>query len=217
MKYLAAVFVVLFLLSSTVTFAAKPDTPGNKGKGGDRDFEPIPGSVCIDAGHGGSDIGAVNNDLWEKEVNLRVAFLLQEKLKNNASTVFMTRTDNDTTLSNADRYNFCNSQKAAVLISIHHNGSTNSSTDYTSALYMKKQDVPLAQIVAETVSSKLGLPNHGVSRFASGVLIKSSMPATISEGFFLTNSTEYDLIKNSGRLDQEATALFSAVETYFGN
>lgn len=215
MRYLALVTLILFFFSTTAALAAKPDTPPNKGKGSGKDFVPISGSVCIDAGHGGSGIGATNGDLVEKEVNLQVAFMLQERLETNGNIVFMTRTDNDTTLSNADRYNFCNSQSAAVLISIHHNGSTNPSVDYTSALYMKRKDVPFAQTVAETVSTQLGLDNHGISKFASGVLIKSAMPATISEGFFLTNSTEYDLITNGTRLEDETDALFDAITAYF--
>ncbi len=211
MKYIAAVFIALFLLSSSSVFAAKPVSPGKN-----KDFQPVPNSVCIDPGHGGSDSGAVNRDLLEKNVNLDVAFLLKARLKAADYIVFMTRED-DSTLSNADRYNFCDSKRAAVLISIHHNGSTDPTVDYTTALYMKKKDVPLAELVAETVSTQLGLPNRGISRFASGVLLKSDMPATISEGFFLTNSTEYDLIKNGNRLEAEADALFSAVETYFAN
>ena len=212
-KAAAFLIIALFLLSSTVAFAARPVSPG---QGKNKDYEPVPNSICIDPGHGGGDIGSVNNDLLEKDINLEVASLLKEKLETADYIVFMTRTS-DVYRSNADRYNLCDLEKAAILISIHHNGSSNQSVDYTSALYGKRKDRVLAQLVADTVSAQLSLPNYGISRFASGVLLKSDMPATISEGFFLTNSTEYDLIKNSGRLDQEANALLSAVEIYFGN
>lgn len=198
----------LFLLLALPVFAGKPSTPGNGGG-----FNPIPNSVCIDPGHGGSEIGSGNGGLLEKNVNLEVANKLSSLLTASGYTVFQTRTD-DSNLSNADRYNYCNSQRAAILVSIHHNGSTDSNLDYSTALYMKKSDVALAQVVVNTVSSQLGLPNHGISRFASGVLLKAAMPATISEGFFLTNTTEADLIKNSNRLDQEAQALFMAIESY---
>lgn len=197
-------FLLLFTLFVPKVYGAKP-TPAS----------PIPNSVCIDPGHGGSDIGASNNELLEKNVNLDVAKYLEIKLSDAGFTVFMTRRD-DETLSNADRYNFCNGNKASILISIHHNGSNDPTVDFTSALYMKKSDVKLAGIVANEVSKQLGLSNHGISRFASGVLLKANMPATISEGFFLTNSNEYDLIKNNDRLDQEANALLFAVQTYFG-
>lgn len=208
LKYLST--LCLFLLLALPVFAQKPASPGQK-PGGE---PPIPNSVCLDPGHGGSDIGAVNGDLQEKNVNLEVADKLATLLMGAGYTVFQTRTD-DNTLSNADRYNYCNSQRAAILVSIHHNGSSDSNLDYSTALYMKKPDVALAQIVVNTVSSQLGLPNHGISRFASGVLLKADMPATISEGFFLTNTIEADLIKNSNRLDQEAQALFAAIESYF--
>lgn len=195
---------MLFIFISPV-FGAKP-TPSF----------PVPNSVCIDPGHGGSDIGATNQDLTEKEINLEVALALKEKLELAGYKVFITRTD-DATLSNADRYNYCNLQKAAVLISIHHNGSGSSTIDYSQALYMKKSDVALAQKVANSVSSSLGIPNGGISRFASGVLLKANMPSTISEGFFLTNENEYNLIKTTSRLDQEAAALFSAIQDYFND
>lgn len=198
----------LFIALALPVLAGKPSTPGNGGG-----FSPIPHSVCLDPGHGGSDIGAVNGDLLEKNVNLEVANKLSALLVAAGYTVFQTRTD-DSTLSNADRYNYCNSQRAAILVSIHHNGSTDPNLDYTSSLYMKKSDIALAQIMVDTVASQLGLPNHGISRFASGVLLKADMPATISEGFFLTNTNEANLIKNLNRLDQEAQALFTAIEGY---
>lgn len=206
--YLLSFF--LFLLLALPVFAAKPASPG---RGGDQE-PPVANSVCIDPGHGGSDIGAVNGDLLEKNVNLEVANKLSVLLEGAGYTVFQGRTD-DSTLSNADRYNYCNSQRAAILVSIHHNGSAESSLDYSTALYMKKSDVALSQIVVDTVSSQLELPNRGISRFASGVLLKTDMPATISEGFFLTNDNEYNLIKNSARLEQEANALLFAIQTYF--
>ncbi|OGY28127.1 MAG: hypothetical protein A2864_01945 [Candidatus Woykebacteria bacterium RIFCSPHIGHO2_01_FULL_39_12] len=212
MKYTVAAVAAIFLLSSSAVFAAKPDN--NPGKGGGEDFEPIPGLVCIDPGHGGTDTGAVNADLLEKNVNLKVAFFLQDRLKAGGYTATLTRTD-DSTLSNADRYSHCNNERAEVLISIHHNGSSDPSVDYSLALYMTNEDVPLAQTVVDTVSAQLELPNKGVSKFASGVLLKSKMPATISEGFFLTNSTEYNLIKNGTRLEDEADALFDAITAYF--
>ena len=205
MKIKLFLFLLIFTVFVPYSFAAKPTPP-----------PPIPNSVCIDPGHGGTDIGTTNNDLLEKDVNLDVAELLDIKLKGAGYTVFMTRRDDDK-LSNADRYNFCNDNKASILISIHHNGSNDVSVDFTSALYMKKSDVKLANIVTNELSNQLSIANHGILRFASGVLIKANMPATISEGFFLTNSDEFNLIMESGRLDQEANALLSAIQTYFDN
>ena len=200
---IAAIMLFAFVSSA---FAAKPAPPPH-----------IPNSVCIDPGHGGSDAGTSNQGLTEKDVNLQVANILRGKLETAGHIVFMTR-ETDIALSNSDRYNFCNSEKAAVLISIHHNGSSSSATDYSQALYMKKSDVLLAQKVVNSVSSTLGIQNGGNSRFASGVLLKANMPAAISEGFFLTNTDEYNyLTTGSDRLNQEAQAIFNAINSYFGN
>ena len=202
-------FVILLLLifSTSPVLAARPTpTP-----------TPPPASqlVCIDPGHGGTDTGAINQDLTEADINLQVAQLLQTKLQSAGYTAILTRTT-DASLSNADRYNFCNALNASILVSIHHNGSTDPSVDYSLALYMKKPDVQLARVTVNTVSTDLGIPNNGISRFASGVLLKANMPAVISEGFFLTSSNEYNLIKTSNRLDQEAAALFNSINSYFG-
>ena len=175
-------------------------------------------SVCIDAGHGGSDIGTSNNEILEKDLNLEIANRLAVLLTSNGYTFYQTRTD-DSTLSNNDRYTFCNSKGASILVSIHHNGSTNSSTDYSLGLYMKKVDVDLARSIVNAVSSGLGTDNHGISRYASGVLLKAKMPAAMSEGFFLTNTEEYNLLHSTtiDRRQEEAQALYNGVVNYFAS
>jgi N-acetylmuramoyl-L-alanine amidase len=82
---------------------------------------------------------------------------------------------------------------------------------------MKKTDVPLATALVGAVSSGLGTPNAGVRRFASGVLLKSKMPAAISEGFFLTSTYEYNRLTQGpdDRRQAEAQALYAGIETYF--
>jgi N-acetylmuramoyl-L-alanine amidase len=209
MKYfLSAIVIVLFLSFSTSVLAKGPTTTPTP--------TPTVKSVCIDAGHGGSEVGTSNQDLLEKDVNLEVAVLLKEKLKTAGYVIYMTRDEGeDIDMSNADRYNYCNSKNASILVSIHHNGSTNPDADYSLGLYMKKSDVALAREVVNSVSSTLNLPNNGISRFASGVLLKSEMPSTISEGFFLTNSDEYNLVKSKVRQEQEADALLNAINNYF--
>jgi len=174
-------------------------------------------SVCIDPGHGGSDVGAVNGSIKESELNLDIAKRLFILLKNSGYNVFQTRTT-DEALSNNDRYTFCNNNKATILLSIHHNSTTKATVDYSRALYMKKSDVDLAKAVVGSISSQLGLANSGISRFASGVLLKANMPATISEGFFLSNSNEYTLLTTGdSRKQSEAEALKMAVINYFSS
>ncbi len=189
-------------------------------------------SVCIDPGHGGSDTGTSNGtgpgQILEKDLNLRVAKLVGEQLKviYGPASVFYTRDPDgatpDVTLSNTERAKFCNSTGATILVSVHHNGSSNHTVDYSQALYQKRVDIPLAKAIVAKVSLGLGTTNKGTTQFASGVLLKSDMPATISEGFFLTNDDEYALLTNgstpwrdSSRLQAEAQAIYSGIVEYF--
>ena len=207
MKLKLFALLLLIPLFASPAYAAKP-TPTTP---------PAPTSkiVCLDPGHGGTDSGAVNLNYTEKELNLQTALALEAKLEATGKYVVeLTRRD-DSARSNADRYSYCNGINASILISIHHNGSTDSSIDYTTALYMKKADEKLAQIVSNSISNALfGVNPKPISRFASGVLLKANMPATISEGYFVTASNELDAMTN-GRIDQETNALLNAVQAYF--
>ena len=96
-------------------------------------------SVCIDPGHGGDDPGAQANNLTEATLNLQVAFIVRTKLEALGYPVYMTRTT-DTTLSHAQRAEYCNAHHASILVAIHQNDYTYGNADYSTALYYKPQD-----------------------------------------------------------------------------
>ena len=60
--------------------------------------------IVIDAGHGGTDSGAVGNGIVEKELNLKIATYIANRLKELGLPVTLTRTD-DTTLDPKTRVN----------------------------------------------------------------------------------------------------------------
>jgi N-acetylmuramoyl-L-alanine amidase len=186
---------------------------------------PCSGKVVLDAGHGGTDSGAVNAKygLTEKEQTLEVANRLRTLLTADGCTVYMTRTSNSQTLSNNDRYTYANSKGADVLVSVHMNGSTSPSTDYTTTLFGKwRKDKELANAVFGSLST---LPTAGGTgtiatrtpySFASGVLLKSNMPATMAETVFITSDREGQLLSNGTgtRQQQIAQALRVGIEDY---
>lgn len=82
-------------------------------------------TVIIDAGHGGDDTGAIGyRGLPEKEVVLRLALQLGEKLEKAGIQVIYTRTT-DAFVSLADRTAIANFTDADLFISIHANSSEN--------------------------------------------------------------------------------------------
>lgn len=179
--------------------------------------------IIIDAGHGGDDSGSTAcPDLPEKVVNLDIAQRLQGLLEVDGAKVYPTRTDDSTTLSNADRYNLANSTDGEVLVSIHLNGSTNISTDGTQGLYGKiGKDKSLAQVLHSALWNWLNytpnFTNFGVTNFASGLLLKTTMPATIQETVFISNTNECNLLKNSGGVRQQEIAqnLYNGLVNWF--
>ena len=192
---------------------------------GAQEQPPCSGKVVLDPGHGGTDSGAVNTKyrLTEKEQTLDVANKLKALLVDDGCTVYMTRTSNSQTLSNNDRYTYANTTGARILISIHMNGSTSASTDYTTTLFGKwRKDKELANTVFGSLSTLPAANGTGTIAtrkpysFASGVLLKSNMPATIAETVFITSDREGQLLSNGtgARQQQIAQALRVGIEDY---
>ncbi len=192
---------------------------------GAQEQPPCSGKVVLDAGHGGTDSGAVNTKyrLTEKEQTLDVANRLKTLLAGDGCTVYMTRTLNSQTLSNNDRYTYTNTTGANLLVSIHMNGSTNPSTDYTTTLFGKwRKDKELANTFFSSLSTLPATSGAGTIAtrkpysFASGVLLKSNMPATIAETVFITNNGEGELLSypTGIRQQQIAEALRAGIEDY---
>lgn len=168
------------------------------------EIAPLSGQkICLDPGHGGSASGAVNRgfNLKEKDINLDVAHGLRALLEADGATVVMTRTD-DSDKSNNDRYTFCNNESATVLVSVHTNSTSDSTTDGSLALYFHKDDKALAQAIYDEMYPVLGgtapegvdFTDFGLDRFASGVLLKSDMPAAMMEPMFMSNPPEAELL-----------------------
>ena len=153
--------------------------------------------VCLDPGHGGSAPGAVNGLLEEADINLDVAQALSIRLVDAGIHVVMTRTG-DFTKSTRDRYEFCNSQNATLLVSIHTNSVANESVDGTLAIYFHKDDRILAQELYDAMWAKLQptapdpltFVDFGLKKDALGVVLKSEMPAAVAEPVFMSHPVE---------------------------
>lgn len=61
------------------------------------------------------------------------------------------------------------------------------------------------------------MPDLGVTNFASGVLLKSNMPATMQETVFISNATECALLTNGtgNRQQQLAQSLYNGIVDWF--
>jgi len=79
--------------------------------------------ICLDAGHGGHDVGAVNGDRYEKDDNLRMALAVQQKLTDagfDNLSVMLTRSE-DVFLELEERVQLANDAGATLFLSFHRN------------------------------------------------------------------------------------------------
>ena len=91
------------------------------------------------------------------------------------------------------------------------NGSSNAATDYTTTLFGKWQkDKAFAQTVFKSLSLLPAASGTGTIAtkapysFASGVLLKSGMPATIAETVFITSDKEAEWLEKSEAYERES-------------
>lgn len=200
---LAAFFIIVFLIFVSRVFAAT-SVSGHK--------------IVIDPGHGGNSPGSTEClGLTEADANLNIARRLYNLLDADGADVYLTRTDNSTK-TNRDRYEFANSVNGEALVSVHLNGSTNHTANGTLGLYGKKnKDRKFTEIVHARLAAELGVADRGITNFASGVLLKSQMPATMQETVYISNTNECIALRDGdGSRQQEiAQSLYNGLIDWF--
>src|SRR5690625_4100319 len=121
--------------------------------------------IFIDAGHGGSDSGAIGNGLKEKEINLAIALDLREILnhKYKRHAMQLSRTT-DQFLSLKQRTDIANQWKADYLISIHINaggGEGFKSFTYSGNYANKRKTNQLRGFIHDAIIKETGFMDRG--------------------------------------------------------
>ena len=190
-------------------------------------FKPSDKVIVLDAGHGGSDTGAVGpHGLTEKEVTLAVALKAEELLKAEGMKVVMTRkTDIDVAAPNASNTQELQARvdktppQADIFISIHCNAFSNPAshgmeTYYSNSNYGGQR---LAQLLNEEIAKHGKLYNRGVKAANFYVIKRAKVPASLIELGFITNPDEEELLADEHYQNLLAGAITNAVKRYFAN
>jgi N-acetylmuramoyl-L-alanine amidase len=157
--------------------------------------------VCVDAGHGGSDPGAVGTDpfrLAEKEVTLQVSLLLEQELEQRGHQVLMTRR-RDRTLGLLPRARFANRLRADLFVSIHANAAATASAEGIEVYHFPDSREGGRAAVAVLQSLVTAFPDHrnrGVKQANFAVLRETEMPAILIETEFITNPRQLEFLSD---------------------
>lgn len=159
--------------------------------------------IALDAGHGGTANGAVNQTsngvVAEKDVNLSVVYTLKQKLEDAdvGAKVVLTRKCDETISSRKSRVDMaieeCKAlygRKCDALVSVHHNGSTDANHDGTMVIYNENQDKPLATALHDSLILGLGLVDEGYDNGGYGMTVFGHLVSVLTEAYYITNTAE---------------------------
>jgi N-acetylmuramoyl-L-alanine amidase len=144
--------------------------------------------IAVDAGHGGSNSGAIGlkTKVKEKDCNLQIANELVKYLKGRGAEVVMTR-NGDEELSMVDRTLMLRAENPDLLISIHNNASDNLAVGGTSTYYRYIGFKPLSESVLNRLL-ELDLKEFGdIGSFNFALNGPTEYPNCLVEVAFLSN------------------------------
>ncbi|WP_123043171.1 N-acetylmuramoyl-L-alanine amidase family protein [Cohnella candidum] len=170
--------------------------------------------VVIDAGHGGSDPGAISvTGKAEKTFTLAVAKKVQALLaKESGIEVLMTRTG-DTYPTLNDRTNLANNTGADVFVSIHANIGP-SSANGTEVYYLQNNSKTLANIMHDNIQKMVGFNDRGVKTANYHVIRESDMPSVLLEMGFLSNPSDEKKLYTDSVQQKMAEAIALSIKQF---
>ena len=155
----------------------------------------MPYTIVIDAGHGGSDPGAVYEGRREKDDNLSLAIAVGGLLSRQGVSVIYTRTT-DVYQTPFEKAQMANQADADFFISFHRN-SSEEPNQYTGVETLVYDNSGIKQTMAENINgalSELGFRNLGVkARPGLVVLRRTKMPALLIETGFINSDEDNQL------------------------
>ncbi|MBR5554529.1 N-acetylmuramoyl-L-alanine amidase [bacterium] len=170
--------------------------------------------VVIDAGHGGTDCGAIRDDIFEKDITIDISRQVRDMLVKKGYMVQMTR-DSDEYVSLEDRVAISESFNPTIFISIHVNSSTGTEANGIETHYYHQDSMMLAQTVHSAIASEIDAKNRGLFKSKFYVINHTTAPAILIEIGFLSNEEERAQLMKADRRKKTAKAIVEGVENYF--
>ena len=163
----------------------------------------------------------------EYALNLDIALLLRDVLEKRGYTVIMTRTDNETAISNSERAIMAGEKGAEIFVRIHANGDDSHQNSGALALCPSASNPYVASLSAESerlsycilndYCEDTGFGNLGVQYNDTMTGINwSTVPVTILEMGFMTNEYDDNRMADVEFRQIMAGGIADGIDSYFG-
>lgn len=168
-------------------------------------------TVVIDAGHGGIDRGGgPGQRLPEKPYTLDTAQRLERELKRRGFRTIMTRRE-DVFVPLPVRTGVANAFRNAIFVSVHYNSAPRLDAHGYETYYYGADSFGLATRLHRAQLATLATEDRYVRRRGFFVLRRTSIPAVLLEGGFLTNPEESRTILNPSYRQRWAENVATAI------
>ena len=149
-------------------------------------------TIALDAGHGGSDPGAVYGNRNEKDDALRLTKAVGKILEDSGINVFYVR-KSDEYETPFKKATDANNAGADYFISIHRN-SSEEPNQYSGVESLVYRDSGIRSVIAKNINSeleKVGFNNLGITQRPNLVVLKRTrMPAVLVEAGFIKSDED---------------------------
>ena len=173
----------------------------------------IKGKVVLDAGHGGSDYGAIREGVNEKDITLDITQRVASILKSKGYTVALTRSD-DTYVSLQDRVDFSEHEAPEMFVSIHVNSAVAAEPKGIETHYYHDYSKDLANVVHRHLMKEIDTKDRGLIKSKFYVINHTTVPAILVETGFISNAEERSELITDTRKKKTAKAIAEGIIEY---
>lgn len=178
----------------------------------------LPPLVVLDAGHGGTDHGAIYHNINEKDIDLSITLQVGKLLESAGYRVHYTRSD-DTYVTLADRAEQANLLEADLCVCIHANAfpqkpEINGLETYY--LAGNEQSKALAASIQMQVLAATHCTDRNIRTANYYVLKNTTMPGVLVETGYLTNTAEAAKLNTAEYQAKIASGIAAGVQAYLG-
>ncbi|MEP6928100.1 MAG: N-acetylmuramoyl-L-alanine amidase [Ginsengibacter sp.] len=180
-------------------------------------------TVVIDAGHGGSDNGVIENNISEKDLTLSIAKDIKEMNKNENLDIILSRAD-DKLLTPQERIKFAEASKADLFVSIHTDAEANKNANSGLYIFIPKNDnsyLEKSKILGTSIiqsfinNYQLNVANDLQQREKGVWILKANQfPSVLIEAGFLTTQKDFNYLTNPENQQTIARNILNGIEKY---